>query len=177
MSLQFHTFLQRYGIIHRKSCPCTSPQNELAERKLRHILETGLSLLAHSNLSNRFWVDAFLTSIYIINQLPTPTLDNLSPFAKLFKKEPDYHRLRVFGCRCYPLLQPYNLHKLDYRSKPCLFFGYTHDGYKFLDPLTNKVYLSRHVVFMRIRSHPRTTQWSLCLFRLVQARIPLFLFL
>jgi hypothetical protein len=142
MSLQFQTFLKRYGIIHHKS-----PQNGLAERKLRHILETGLSLLVHCNLSNRFWVDAFLTSVYIINQLPTPTLDNLSPFAKLFNKERDYHRLCVFGCRYYPLLRPYNLQKLDYRPKPYLFLGYTHTRYKCLDPLTNKVYLSRHVVF------------------------------
>jgi hypothetical protein len=36
---------------------------------------------------------------------------------------------------------------LEYRSKPCIFLGYHHAGYKCLDPVTNKVYLSRHVVF------------------------------
>jgi hypothetical protein len=146
-SLHFQSFLNKHGIIHRKTCPHTSQQNGLAERKLRNILETGLTLLAHSHLSNRYWVDAFLSAVYIINRLPTPILDNTSPFFTLYKKEPDYTILKVFGCKCYPLIHPYGRHKLDFRSKPCIFLGFHHAGYKCLDPITNKVYLSRHVVF------------------------------
>jgi len=147
VSNHFQSFLTKHGIIHRKSCPYTSPQNGIAERKLRHILETGLTLLAHSQLSNKYWVDAFITAVHLINRLPTPTLQLMSPFFKLYNREPNYQELRVFGCLCYPLLRPYGLHKLEYRSKPCLFLGYHHAGYKCLDPVTNKVYLSRHVVF------------------------------
>jgi hypothetical protein len=146
-SFPFQSFLKTNGIVHRKSCPYTSPQNGLAERKLRHILETGLTLLAHSHLSNKYWVDSFLTAVYVINRLPTPVLQNMSPYSKLYKKAPDYQKLRVFGCLCYPLLRPYNVHKLNYRSKPCIFLGYNFAGYKCLDPVTNKAYLSRHVVF------------------------------
>jgi hypothetical protein len=47
----FQSFLTTNGILHRKSCPYISQQNGLAERKLRHILETGLTLLAQSGLS------------------------------------------------------------------------------------------------------------------------------
>jgi hypothetical protein len=104
-------------------------------------------LLAHSHLSNKYWVDSFLTAVFVINRLPTPTLQQMSPYSKLYSKAPDYKRLRVFGCLCYPLLRPYNAHKLDYRSKPCIFLGYNYAGYKCLDPVTNKAYLSRHVVF------------------------------
>jgi transposase InsO family protein len=146
-SNHFQSFLTKKGILHRKSCPHTSQQNGLAERKLRHILETSLTLLAHSHLSNKYWVDAFLTAIHVINRLPTPTLQFFYPFFKLYNREPNYQELRVFGCLCYPLLRPYDLHKLEYRSKPCIFLGYHHAGYKCLDPVTNKVYLSRHVVF------------------------------
>jgi len=53
----------------------------------------------------------------------------------------------VFGCLCYPLLRPYGHHKLEYRSKPWIFLGYQYVGYKCLDPVTNKAYLSRHVIF------------------------------
>jgi hypothetical protein len=98
-------------------------------------------------LSNKYWVDAFLTVVYIINRLPTPTLQNKSPYLKLYNCDLDYKKLRVFGCLCYPLLQPYNSHKLEYRSKPCIFLGYNYAGYKFLDPVTNKAYFSRHVIF------------------------------
>jgi hypothetical protein len=146
-SSRFQTFLSQNGILHRKTCPHTSQQNGVAERKLRHVLETGLTLLAHSGLSKQFWVDAFLTSIYIINRLPTLVLANSSPFEKLYHRSPDYSLLRVFGCKCFPLLRPYTTHKLDYRSKPCIFLGYSHKGYRCLDSLTQKVYLSRHVVF------------------------------
>jgi hypothetical protein len=147
MSNQFQAFLLHHGIVFRKSCPYFSPQNGLAERKLRHILETGLTLLAHAHLSNKYWVDSFLTAVYTINRLPTATLHNVSPYEKLYYKSPDYQRLRVFGCLCYPLLRPYGLHKLEYRSKPCIFLGYQYAKYKCLDPVTNKAYLSRHVVF------------------------------
>jgi hypothetical protein len=146
-SLHFQSFLTKNGIVHKKSCPYTSQQNGLAERKLRHILETGLTLLAHSHLSNVYWVDAFLTATHLINRLPTPILDNFSPYFKPYHKEPDYQSLKVFGCKCFPLLRPFGLHKLQYRSKPCIFLGYSYAGYKYLDPITNKVYLSRHVVF------------------------------
>jgi hypothetical protein len=105
-SHQFQNFLSHHGILHRKSCPYTSQQNGLAERKLRHLLETGLTLLAHSGLSNKFWVDAFLTSTYIINQLPTVVLQNISPIQNLFNTPPDYKSLRVFGCKFLPLIRP-----------------------------------------------------------------------
>jgi hypothetical protein len=156
-SLRFQSFLTQNGIIHRKTCPHTSQQNGLAERKLRHILETGLTLLAHSGLSKKYWVDAFLTSVYIINRLPTPVLQNSSPFEKLFHKIPEYSLLRVFGCKCFPLLRPYIAHKLEYRSKACIFLGYSQKGYRCLDPLTNRVYLSRHVVFYEA-SYPAKEQ-------------------
>jgi hypothetical protein len=104
-------------------------------------------LLAHYGLSKRYWVDAFLTSVYIINRLPTPILANSSPFEKLYNKIPEYSLLRVFGCKCFPLLHPYTVHKLEYRSKSCIFLGYSHKGYRCLDPFSDKVYLSRHVFY------------------------------
>ena len=146
-SVQFQSFLKKHGIIHCKTCSHTSQQNGLAKRKLRHILETNLTLLTHSHLSNKYWVDAFLCATYIINRLPTPILEHISPYFKLYNKEPDYKALRVFGCKCYPLLCPYGPHKLNFRSKSCIFLGYHHAWYKCLDPISKKVYMSKHVIF------------------------------
>lgn len=143
----FHSFLTKHGILHRKSCPHTSQQNGLAERKLRHILETGLSRLAKSHLSNKYWVDAFLTAVFIINRFPTPVLRYSTLYTKLYNKDPNYCMLWIFGYKCYPLLRPYTSHKLEYRSKACIFLRYSHAGYRCLDPIIDKVYLSRHVVF------------------------------
>jgi hypothetical protein len=85
--------------------------------------------------------------VYIINRLPTAVLSQLSPFEKLFNTTPDYTLMRVFGCKCFPLLRPYTANKLEYRSKPCIFLGYSHAGYRCLDPVTGCVYLSHHVIF------------------------------
>jgi hypothetical protein len=148
-SALFKQFLSQHEIFHRLTCPHTSQQNGIAERKHRHIMEMGLTLLAQSGLSPKYWVDSFLTAIFLINRLPSPILKNESPFSKLFKKSLDCTNLKAFGCLCYHLLRPYANHKLSFRSKPCIFLGYGGNqcGYRCLDPKTHKVYLSRHVVF------------------------------
>jgi transposase InsO family protein len=149
VSKVFSDFLALHGILHRRSCPHTAQQNGLAERKHRHLMEMGLSLLAQSHLPTLFWADAFLHSAYIINRLPTPLLSNESPYSKLFHRPPNYSLFRIFGCAAYPLLRPYLPHKLSFRSKQCIFLGFSphHKGYRCLDPVTNHVYLSRNVVF------------------------------
>lgn len=50
---------------------------------------------------------------------------------------------------CYPWLKPYTSHKLDPKSKPCVFIGYsfTQSAYC-LEPTSHKIYTSRHVHFI-----------------------------
>jgi histone deacetylase 1/2 len=43
-----NSFFKRIGIEHHISCPHAHQQNGSAERKHRHIVEVGLSLLAHA---------------------------------------------------------------------------------------------------------------------------------
>lgn len=54
-------FLSQCGIIHRYSCPHSPQQNGNAERKIHHITELGLSVLAHASMPLKFWDEAFLT--------------------------------------------------------------------------------------------------------------------
>ena len=80
--------------------------------------------------------------------MPTPVLNNVSPFAKLHGRSPDYKFLRTFSCSCFPLLRLYNNHKLNFHTQKCLMIGYSliHKGYKCLDS-TGKTYIARHVQF------------------------------
>ncbi|XLU82308.1 hypothetical protein S245_005728, partial [Arachis hypogaea] len=148
MSHAFTDFLANEGIHHRKSCPYTHHQQGSVERKHRHITEVGLSLLATASLPMQFWEDAFLSSVYIINRLPTPVLDNNSPFEVLFKHQPDYTFFKIFGCMCFPFLRPYSKTKFNYKSEPCLFLGYDSNfkGYKCMAK-NGKIYMARHVLF------------------------------
>ncbi len=62
---------------------------------------------------------------------------------------PNYHFLQVFGCCCYPYLCPYIAHKLDFRSRPCVFLGYPSNchGYRCLDPTSGRIFIAHSVVF------------------------------
>ena len=56
--------------------------------------------------------------------------------------------LRVFRCACFPYLQPYNKHKLAFKTSKCLFLGYSplYKGYRCLHP-SGHVYIARSVAF------------------------------
>lgn len=152
---EFHFFpkaLQEFGIIHRVICPHTHHQNGVVERKHRHIVESGLTLLAHASLPFKFWDHAFLTAVYLINRLPSASVNKEVPHTKLFQQNPDYGFLKVFGCACFPLLRSYNRHKLEFRSHECVFLGYStsHKGYKCLSP-TGCMFISKNVIFNELK--------------------------
>jgi len=146
---KLNPFFRKIGITHLVSCPHAHQQNGAAERKHRHIVEVGLSLLAAASMPLKFWDEAFLAATYLINRTPSKVIDFTTPLGKLFHETPDYSFLRTFGCACWPNLRPYNSRKLEFRSKRCAFLGYSnlHKGYKCLDISTGRVYISRDVVF------------------------------
>jgi histone deacetylase 1/2 len=146
---KLNSFFQKIGITHHVSCPHAHQQNGSAERKHRHIVEVGLALLANASMPLKFWDEAFLTATFLINLLPTKVLNFLTPTEKLLNVTPNYDSLRIFGCACWPNLRPYNKRKLAFRSKQCVFLGYSalHKGVKCLDVSTGRVYISRDVVF------------------------------
>lgn len=141
--------LCKLRISHHVSCPHAHQQNGSAERKHRHIVEVGLALLAQASMPLKFWDEAFLTASYLINRTPSKVIKFETPIEKLLNQKPNYQFLRVFGCACWPNLRPYNNHKLQFRSKQCVFLGYSHlyKGFKCLDASTDRVYISRDVVF------------------------------
>jgi transposase InsO family protein len=142
-------FLANFGISHLMTPPHTPQHNSIVERRHRHIVETGLTLLHQSDLPLKFWSHAFQTATYLINRLPTPIQNNRSPFHVLFGEVPNYSKLHAFRCLCFLWLRPYNKHKLEPHSRPCIFLGYslTQSAYKCFDPTTNRIFLSRHVVY------------------------------
>jgi transposase InsO family protein len=149
----FQAILKHYGTIPHLSCPGTSQQNGRAERKLRHILDTVRALLLSTSAPTPFWGETTLTAVYTINRLPTPILDNCTPYERLFGSVPSYHHLRVFGYPCFVLLQPHERTKLEPRSRLCCFLGYgvEQKGYRCYDPVSRRLRISRHVVFWEHR--------------------------
>ena len=87
--------------------------------------------------------------LFFINRLPSKVINYDTPLHRLYGQEPNYTLLRTFGCVVWPNLRAYNTRKLQFRSKRCVFVGYSnsHKGFKCLDPGEGRIYISRDVVF------------------------------
>ena len=148
--IKLKSFLANNGISHLTTPPHTPEVNGTAERRHRHVVETGRAILHHANLPPQLWSFAYTTATYLINRMPKPIHHMQSSFEVLFNIKPDYNKLHSFGCLCFPWLKPYTKNKLQPRSKPCIFLGYSmsQHAYFCLEPLSNRIYVSRHVNFV-----------------------------
>jgi histone deacetylase 1/2 len=76
-----NSFFKQIVIAHLVSCPHAHHQNGVAERKHRHIVEVGLTLVAHASMPLKFRDGAFLTAVFLINRLPTKVLNDETPLS------------------------------------------------------------------------------------------------
>ena len=126
MSSHLRLHSQKYGVV---------------ERKHRHILKTTQELLFQSHLPSEFWGECILTTIYIINRLP-------SPLKLLYNQQPSVSHLKTFGCLCCAtVVSPKQ--KFDSRARQCIFIGYPHNkkGYKIFDIDACNFFTSHDVSF------------------------------
>lgn len=138
------------GITHKKSCVYTPQQNGVVERKHRHLLEVARSLMFQANLPIKFWPYSLLTATHIINRLPSLVLDWKSPFKILYRKQPDFERLRPFGCLAYATNTSPQKDKFSSRAHKSVFLGYVtgQKGYRLYDLKSHTMFISRDVIFL-----------------------------
>lgn len=143
-------FYRSKGIIHHRSCVGTPQQNGVVERKHRHLLETARALSLQSNFPRSFWGHVVQCAAYLINRMPLVSLDNVSPYEKLFGHAPNNDHLRAFGCLCFVSTLKQGRSKFDPRADKCIFLGYPfgQKAYKLYNPKTQKILVSRDVHFM-----------------------------
>lgn len=123
MTLSFLSDFYSKGIIHQTTCVYTPQQNAVVERKHQHILNIARALKFQASLPTAFWSDCVNHDVYLINGSPSPILDNLIPFQKLYHKNPTFDNLKMFGCLCYASTQDHNRSKFDPRAVQYVFLG------------------------------------------------------
>jgi hypothetical protein len=89
------------------------------------------------------------TACYLVNQLPSSSLDDKTPREVWTGKKPSLTHLRVFGCEAYVHVPKEKNNKLDKKVEKCIFIGYKYGfkGYKIWNPKNKKVVYSQDVVF------------------------------
>jgi transposase InsO family protein len=122
---EFSAFLSRNGILHQTTCPDTPPQNGVAERKNRHILEVARSLMFTMNVPKFLSTEAVLTAIYLINRTPSKILAMKTPCEILLGENKFVVPPKVFGCTCFVRDHRPMVGKLDPRAVKCIFVGYS----------------------------------------------------
>ncbi|KAL3326682.1 hypothetical protein AABB24_037395 [Solanum stoloniferum] len=126
LSSQFQEFMTHKSIIHQTTFPYTPQQNGVAERKNRHLIETARTLLLESNVPQRFGGDAVLSSCYLINRMPSSSIQNQIPHSILFPQSHLYPiPPRVFGSTCFVHNLTPGKDKLAPRALKCVFLGYS----------------------------------------------------
>ena len=152
------SFFKEHGIIH-ESCVHSPQQNRVAEWKIGHLLAITRASLFHTNVPIQYRGEAVLTAAYLVNHLPSQTLQNNSPiqlFSKFYPHFKTSNNLvpRIFGSVSFVHVHSPHRGKLDPRAIKCIFVGYspTQKGYKCYHPATKKVFVSIDVTFVETES-------------------------
>ena len=145
-SKDFEDFCKSEDIVHEVTPPYTPQHNGLAERRNRTLLNMARSMIKQKSLPHKFWGEAVTTAAYILNKCPTKKL-KMVPEEAWCGRKPSVKHLRVFGSLCYKHVPDARRTKLEDKSEIMILIGYHPTGaYKLLDPMTNKVHISRDVI-------------------------------
>nr|GEW07792.1 retrovirus-related Pol polyprotein from transposon TNT 1-94 [Tanacetum cinerariifolium] len=119
------------GIKKEYSNARTLQQNEVAERKIRTLIEAARTMLADSFLPNTFWAEAVSTACYVLNRVLVIKPQNKTPYELLTGKIPIISYIRPFGCHVTIL----NI--IDHQGK---FAEKSHEGFLVGYSLSSKAF-------------------------------------
>jgi hypothetical protein len=99
------------------------------------------------------WSEAVATANYLTNRSPTRANSGVSPFQRLYRRPPELHHLRVFGCLAFVQIPKERRTKLDAHSTKYLMVGYSEvtKGYRFYDPAKRSITISNDAKFAEHR--------------------------
>nr|GEU58573.1 Gag-Pol polyprotein [Tanacetum cinerariifolium] len=149
------------GIKRQFTTAYTPQQNGVAGHMNKTLLERARAMLATTSLGKPFWAEAVNTACYVINRSPSTAVELKTPMEMWTGKPVYYSDLNIFRSLVYVMYNSQETTKLDLKSRKCLFLGYA-DGvkrYRLWDPTSNKVIVSRDVVFMEDNIQENEEGW------------------
>jgi hypothetical protein len=148
-SADFTDHLVSTGVRRQLTAPYSPQQNGMVERRNQTIVAAARSMLKAKKLPGYFWGEAVATAVYLLNRLPTKSVEGMTPFEAWYGKKPAAHHLHTFGCIAHVKNTSPHLKKLDDRSTKMIFVGYEPGtkAYRAYNPATGRVHITRDVVF------------------------------
>ena len=107
-------------------------------------------LLHEKNLPKELWAEVANTIVFLLNRLPTRAMEKKTPFEAWLGIKPILKNLKVFGCLCFSYIPQVKRDKLEKKSEPGVFVGYSlvSKAYRIYHPKYQKVITSRDVQFL-----------------------------
>ncbi|GJT90041.1 retrovirus-related pol polyprotein from transposon TNT 1-94 [Tanacetum coccineum] len=119
----------------------TPPQNGVAERKNRTLIEAARTMLADSKLPTMFWTEAVSTACYVLNRVRVTRPYNKTPYELLSGKVPNISHLKPFGCHVTILNTSDHLGKFEGKADEGFIVGYAahSKAYRFYNLSSKKI--------------------------------------
>lgn len=142
-------FFDDRGYKHELTCTYTPEQNGVAERANRTIVERAKCMLFDADLTLKFWAEACGMAVYLMNRTPRMRLGDKTPEEMWTGKKPNVTYLKIFGSKVMVHVPKEKRTKWLTKSQEMIFVGYDSKkkGYRCYDKKTDKVIVSRDVIF------------------------------
>jgi hypothetical protein len=156
-NLQVEEFLEEEGIKHEFSAPYTPQQNDVVERKNRTLIDMTRTMLEEFKTPERFWLEAVNTACHAINRLYLYRLLKKTSYELLTGNKPNVSYFRVFGSKCYILVNKGRHSKFAPKAVEGSLLGYDSNTkvYRVFNKSSGLVEVSSDVVFDETNGSPR----------------------
>ena len=103
--------------------------------------------MGKADLPKSFWGYALEIIFYILNRVSSKSVE-VTPYEIWTNKRPYFSHIKIWGSPTY--VKRTISYKLEAKSDKCLFVGYPKEtmGYQFYNTLEQRLFVSKHVVFL-----------------------------
>lgn len=148
----FEPYCLEKGIILHATAPYTPEQNGVSERSMKTINGKARAMLLEANVPAHFWYQAAETAVFLHNRTICTASGDLdtTPFELWYKRRPNIHHLRVFGCSAQILIRkPLRGGKFEEVTHDGVLLGFVDDNfnYRVFNLDTNKIIVTHSVFF------------------------------
>ena len=142
-------YIKSQGIEYNPTAGYSPQSNGVAERMNRTLFEMACTMIDSAGAPLELWGEAVLAACYIRNRLPSHTVNDKTPHEAWTGKKPTVGHIRKWGCKVYRHInKKTGRKKLDKKSMVGFLVGYQSGNiYRIYHPSTNKVKVSRDVIF------------------------------